>query len=165
MPEDQGAARPDERLTAQIAQRRLDRVRGRVARTGIIGVIATTLVLEVFAAGGAVAGPLRHQHGIAARHQPCRQRAIFRLRHLRTTRGVLRRVVRDQRQRKRPIAGGAKQQRMGREVGIGRRHQPLLPPVRLAFRPLRPELGLGVRTLRIKRAENDQGGNSLEELH
>ena len=112
-----------------------------------------------------MARPFRHQHGIASRDQPARQCGVFGLRHLRPAQRVLGGSVRDQRQRKRPRARRTKQQRVRRNVAIWRWHQPLLSPVRLAFRALSAELsdrpGLrmgamqatdGTRTTRAKSA-------------
>ena len=109
-----------------------------------------------------MARPFRHQHGIASRDQPARQCAVFGLRHLRAAQRVLRRSMRDQRQRKRPLARRTKQQRVRRDVAIWRWHQPLLPPVRLAFRALTRRIerralrmgGAGKRRTSTTRAEN-----------
>src|SRR5713101_1594094 len=91
-----------------------------------------------------MAQAFRYQHGKTPRHQPRRQCAVFRLRHLRATQHVLRRGVRDHGQPKRPLAEGAKQQRVRRGVRIGRGDQPWLVPSpdpdtaahALLFRPL-----------------------------
>ncbi len=65
-----------------------------------------------------MAQAFRHQHRKAPRHQPCRQRAVFGLRHLRTTQDILSGSMRDQRQPKRSVACGAKQHGMRGGVRI-----------------------------------------------
>ena len=128
-----------------------DLVRRGAARFGVISLVAAALILEVFSAGRAMARTLRNQHGKTARHQPGGERAVFGLRHLRASQHVLGGGVRDHGKRKRPIAGRPKQHRMRRGGEIGRRHQPLLQPVRLALRTLRAEgrlRGCGLHTER-----------------
>ena len=62
VPEHDGAVRPDEGLPAQIVQRRGNLPGGGAPGTGIIGLVAAALVLEIFSAGRAMARTLRHQH-------------------------------------------------------------------------------------------------------
>jgi hypothetical protein len=56
----------------------------------VVGLVAAALVLEITAAGGAVAWAFRHQHRKAPLNQPRRQRVIFGLRHLHATQHVFR---------------------------------------------------------------------------
>ncbi len=107
MAEHDGPVLADKIPATQKFQRKRDLLSCRAARTYVVGFVAAALLLEVAAAGRAVAEPLRHQHGKAARDQERRQRAVFRLRHLRATQHVLRRGVRDQRQPKRTVSGRA----------------------------------------------------------
>ena len=51
-----------------------DDIGGGAAGARVIGFVAAALVLQIASAGGAMTGAFRHQHGIAARHQPARQR-------------------------------------------------------------------------------------------
>ena len=110
--------------------------------------IAAALVLDIFATGGAMAEPFGHQHGKTARDEERGQRGIFRLRRHRAMQNILRRRMRDDGERKRPVAGRAKQQRMRRGCGIGRGHQPWLAPVGCGFCPLRAKHRLRRRTVR-----------------
>jgi hypothetical protein len=88
-----------------------------------------------------MAETLRHQHRKAVRDQMSRKRAIFRLRHLRAAQHILGGRMRDHRQPKRALTGGAKQHRVSGPVRDRRRHQPLLRAIRLALGPLRAESG------------------------
>ena len=119
MPDYKHATPTNERLLAHETSGRRDCVGGGAAGARVVGLVATTLVLEIASAGGTVAGAFRHQHGKAACDQPAGQRTVFRLRHLRTTQHVLRGGMRNHRQRKRPVAGRTKQQGVRR--GIDRR--------------------------------------------
>ena len=165
VPDNDRAVLPDEGLPAQIFS--AEAIAAAVARPAreIVGFVAAALVLEIASAGRAMAQAFRHQHRKAPRHQPGRQRAVFGLRHLRATQHVLRRGVRDQRQRKRPIAGRAKQHGVRRGVRIGRRHQPLLHAVWLGFGALRAEPGLRRRGLGTDRSKHNQSEKRLARLH
>ena len=61
--------------------------------------------------------------------------------------------MRDDRQRERPFAGRAKQNRVSGGSRIGRRHQPLLAAIRFAFGSLRAQRNLRRGGLRKERAE------------
>jgi len=84
---------------------------------------------------------------------------------LRATQNVLRRGVRDHRKPKRPIAGRTKQHCVRCDVGIRRRHQPLLHAIWLAFSALRAEPGLRRRGLRTEHCKHNQSEKRLERLH
>jgi hypothetical protein len=133
-----------------------DHIGGRAPGAGILGFVAAALVLDIFSAGRAVARALRHQHGKAARHQPACERAVFRLGHLRATQHVLRRGMRNHREPERSVARRAKQHGMRHGGEIGRRHQPLLHAVWLAFGALRAELRLRRRGLAADDPQRNQ---------
>ena len=105
------------------------------------------------------------QHGKTARHQPCRECAVFGLRHLRPSQYVLDGSVRDHGKRKRSLAGRPKQHRMRRGDRIGRRHQPLLQPVRLALRTLRAKGRLRRRSLHTERGNENQRKKQVWRMH
>jgi hypothetical protein len=155
MPDHDHAVRPDEGLLAHKARGRRDLVGGGAAGSGIVGVVAATLVLEVFPARRTMARTFRHQHGKAAADQPRRQRAVFRLRHLRASQHVLGGGVRDHGQRKRAVAGRAKQDRMRRRTRVRRRHQPWLQAIWPRFGALRAESRLR-RSGRDTECDDDQ---------
>ena len=138
---------------------------GGAPRADIVRLIAAALVFEITSSCRAVAQAFRHQHRKAARDQPCRERAILGLRHLRATQLVLRRGVRNHRQPERPIARRTKQKRLRRSVRLGRGHQPLLHSVRLGLRPLRTETDLCGRSLRTQGPEPNQSEKHPERLH
>ncbi len=145
------ASGADEGLLAQKTRGGGDLIRRDAAGSGVVGLVAAALILEVFSARRTMARTLGDQHGKTARHQPGGERAVFGLRHLRPSQHVLGGGVRDHGERKRSLAGRPKQHRTRRGGGIGRGHQPLLQPVRLAFRTLRAKGGLrgcGLRTER-----------------
>jgi hypothetical protein len=78
---------------------------------------------------------------------------------------VLRRGVGNQRQRKRPVARGAKQHGVRRCFGIRRWHQPLLHAGRLGLSALRTEPRLRRRALRTDKSKDNQNEKRLARLH
>ena len=141
MADNDGTVFPDEGLGAQKFQRQCDLIGGSARGMDVVGVVAAALILKVFSACDAMAQAFRHQHRKTPRHQKCRQRTVFRLRHLRATQHILRGRVRDRGEPERTFALRAKQHRVCRDIGIGRRHPPLLLAVGLAFGPCAPSGG------------------------
>ena len=85
--------------------------------------------------------------------------------YLRPIDHVLGRGMRNHRQAKRALARRAKQYRMRCDMRIGRRHQPLLFSVRLAFGALCAEPGLRRCGLRADHSKQQQSQKPLERLH
>src|SRR5215470_447251 len=110
MTDDDDAIRLDEGLPAHEIHGGGYLFRRGASGARIVRLVATALILQIFSAGGAMARPLRHQHGKAARHQKGRERTIFRLWHLRPAQHLLRRCMRDHSELKRSLAGRTKQQ-------------------------------------------------------
>jgi len=96
--------RLDEGLAGHEIDRRGNTVGGRQTGIDIVGVRAVSLILEIRAAGLAMAGTFGEKHGVAARHQPIGQSGEGGQRHVRSPGGDLVGAVIDDRQRERSVA-------------------------------------------------------------